>query len=167
MARAARSLRRAYEDGGSAEAREEMALAALYSGFALANARLGGVHGFAGPLGGMVAAPHGALCARLLPVVMAANVAALRERDPQSETLPRFREVARILTSDPGATIEDGLEWISSLCAALRIPPLRSYGLTAADFPLLMRNAAKASSMQGNPIRLTEREMEAILLQAL
>jgi alcohol dehydrogenase class IV len=167
MARAARSLRRAYEQGHDAHAREEMALASLYGGLALANARLGAVHGFAGPLGGMVPAPHGALCARLLPGVMAGNVKALRAREPSSPALVRYLDVARLLTGNPIASIDDGLAWIASLCAAFPIPTLGAYGLATADLPLLIRNAAKASSMQGNPIQLTETEMEGILLQAL
>ncbi|HLK57049.1 MAG TPA: iron-containing alcohol dehydrogenase [Chthonomonadaceae bacterium] len=167
MTRAARSLHHAYIEGDDADARKDMALASLYGGLALANARLGAVHGFAGPLGGMVPAPHGALCARLLPTVMAANVRALRERAPDSEALTRYVEVARLLTGDPDATIEDGLAWITALCANLDIPPLSAHGLTPAEFPLLIRNAAKASSMQGNPIRLTETEMEEILQSAL
>jgi alcohol dehydrogenase class IV len=167
MVRAARSLRRVYERGDDATAREEMALASLYGGLALANARLGAVHGFAGPLGGMVPAPHGAICARLLPVVMAANVRALRERDPDGAALLRYAEVARLLTGDPTATVDDGVTWIETLCAALPIPTLSAYGLTIADLPLLIQNAAKASSMQGNPIRLTASEMEEILRCAL
>ena len=55
---AARSLRRAYENGGDKEARQGMSLASLFGGLALANAALGAVHGFAGPLGGMLHAPN-------------------------------------------------------------------------------------------------------------
>jgi len=82
MERAARSLLRAFQDGKDLDAREDMALAALFSGLALANAGLGTVHGFAGPLGGMLPAPHGALCGLLLPHVMEANVHALKTRVP-------------------------------------------------------------------------------------
>ncbi len=166
LARVARSLHRAYAAGDDLAAREDMALAALYSGIALANAGLGAVHGFAGPLGGTIDAPHGALCAALLPAVMAVNVAALRERDAGGPALARYAEVARILTGDPDATIEDGLDWTQNLCIELDTLPLNVHALDEADIPLLIRNAAKASSMQANPIRLTEREMELILLSA-
>jgi len=165
--RFARSFRRAYAHGDDAAAREDMALVSLYGGLALANARLGAVHGFAGPLGGMVSAPHGALCARLLPVVMAVNLRALRERAPESPVLTRYEEVARLLTSDPTATADAGVAWIQALSSDLPIPALRAYGLTSAEFPLLIQKAAKASSMQGNPILLTEREREEILQGAL
>ena len=48
LRRGARSLRRAYEDGDDREAREDMALCSLFGGVALANAKLGAVHGLAG-----------------------------------------------------------------------------------------------------------------------
>ena len=91
MMRAARSLRTAYEDGRDAAAREDMALASLFGGLALANAGLGVVHGFAGPVGGMFHAPHGAVCAAFLPHVMAVNARALRARQPGSAALARVR----------------------------------------------------------------------------
>src|SRR5678816_3584886 len=90
MRRAARSLRKAVRDGHDAGAREDMAVAALFSGMALANAGLGAVHGFSGPIGGMFPAPHGAICAALLPHVMAVNIRALRLRQSNGQTLARY-----------------------------------------------------------------------------
>ncbi|HIQ04183.1 MAG TPA: iron-containing alcohol dehydrogenase [Anaerolineae bacterium] len=167
MRRAARSLRRAYEHGDDVEAREDMALVSLFGGLALANAKLGAVHGFAGPLGGMFPAPHGAVCASLLPHVIAVNVRALQERAPQSEALCRYDEIAQILTGDAGATANDGITWVQELCEALHVPSLASYGVTPADFPMLIEKASVASSMQGNPIKLTREEMQEILTRAL
>jgi alcohol dehydrogenase class IV len=163
IVRVARSIRRVCDGSDDAAAREDMALAALFSGIALANARLGAVHGIAGPLGGMVPAPHGALCARLLPEVMAANIEALQARDPESQALARYGEVARLLTGRVEATPEEGIAWTRSLCSELGVPSLGSYGLVAADIPMLIQNAARASSMQGNPIRLTDNELARIV----
>jgi len=167
LRRAARSLRRACDRGDDPAAREDMALASLFGGLALANARLGAAHGFAGPIGGMFPAPHGAVCARLLPFVMAVNVEALRRRLPESEALRRFDEVAQMLTGEPTATAEEGVERVRALCEGLPIPPLRAYGITPSDFPALIEKAAVASSMQGNPISLTGEEMQEILLRAI
>ena len=167
MRRAARSLRRAYERGDDAAAREDMALTSLFGGLALANAKLGAVHGFAGPMGGMFPAPHGAICGRLLPHVMAVNVRALQERLPGSEALRRYDEIARILTGSASATAADGVAWVQELCDALQVPPLASYGITPEDFPILIEKASIASSMQGNPIKLTPDEMREILTRAL
>ena len=166
MHRAARSLRRAYEDGDRA-AREDMALASLFGGLALANAGLGAVHGFAGPLGGMFPAPHGAVCARLLPPVMAANVRALQQREPDNPALRRYDEIAQIVTGNPAATAPDAVAWVEALTEALGVPPLSTYGLRREDFPAVVEKAARASSMKGNPIQLTTAELTAILEQAL
>ena len=167
MQLAARSLRKAYEHGDDPNAREDMALASLLGGLALANAGLGAVHGFAGPIGGLFPAPHGAVCARLLPPVMAINVLALRERQPESMALRRYDEVARILTANPAATAQDGVIWVQELCEALHIPPLSAYGMNAQSLPDLVEKSAVASSMQANPLKLTIEEMHEMLVQAL
>jgi alcohol dehydrogenase class IV len=167
IGRAARSLRRACAEGEDPEAREDMALAALFGGLTLANAGLGAVHGFAGPVGGMFGAPHGAVCGVLLPHVMAANVGALQKRLPESEALFRYDETARLLVGDANARAADGVAWVRALCAALRIPPLRSYGVTSEDFALLIQKASAASSMKANPVVLTSAELESILAAAL
>ena len=167
LARAARSLRRAFEEGHDKAAREEMALAALLGGLALANAGLGAVHGFAGPLGGMFPAPHGAVCARLLPLVMEVNVRALQERRPDSPVLRRYDEVGRIPTGRPAAGAGEGAAWVAELVDALSIPPLSAYGMRAADVPALVEKGAAASSMKGNPLPLTPAEMAEVLARAL
>jgi alcohol dehydrogenase class IV len=167
MQRAARSLRRAYDDGRDGEARADMALASLCGGLALANAKLGAVHGFAAPLGGTFPAPHGVVCARLLPLVMAANIGALGERAPGSPALARYGEVARILTGDSDAEAGDSVRWVRELCAALAVPPLADFGVTEADIPQVVAKAQRASSMQGNPIDLTDEELAEILHQAV
>jgi alcohol dehydrogenase class IV len=165
--RAARSLRRAYEQGDDADAREDMSLAALFGGLALANARLGAVHGFAGPMGGMFHAPHGAICGTLLPHVMAVNVDVLQKRDPQNPALQHYAEIAATLTADPEASAADGVAWVAELCRTLQVPTLASYGVTAADFPAVIEKASRSSSMKGNPIQLTPGEMREILGRAL
>lgn len=166
LARAARSLAAAYRDGSDLDAREDMALAALFGGIALANARLGAVHGFAGVLGGLTGHPHGAICARLLPFVMEANLRAVAERGDPS-TLARYAEVARILTGDPAADACDGVSWVQALCAEMEIPPLREAGLSLADADHVLPLARRASSMQGNPVPLTDDELRTILAAAL
>jgi alcohol dehydrogenase class IV len=164
---AARALPRLAENGDDREARREMAWASLLGGMALANASLGAVHGFAAPVGGMFPAPHGAVCAALLPHVMQANVEALRSRAPENPALARYAEVAAMLTGRPAATAEDGVRWIAALCRRLEIPGLRSYRVSEADVADLVAKAAKASSMKGNPIVLTESELARIISRAL
>jgi len=164
---AARSLRRAYENGADKDAREGMALASLFGGLALANAALGAVHGFAGPLGGMLHAPHGALCARLLPLVMEANLKALERRQPEHPTLARYIEIAQILTGDKNATALDGIKWTSELVNILNIPTLSAYRMSKENFPEAVEKTMKANSFKGNPITLNEAELRGILERAI
>ena len=167
MHHAAQSLRRAYENGADKEAREGMALASLFGGMALANAALGAVHGFAGPLGGMLHAPHGALCARLLPLVVEANLKALEMRQPEHPAITRYIEIAQILTGNKNATAIDGVEWVSELVNALDIPALSAYRMSEKDFPEAVEKTMKANSFKGNPIALNEEELRGILERAI
>jgi alcohol dehydrogenase class IV len=167
MRRVARSLRRAYDEGQDLQAREDMALASLFGGLALANAGLGAVHGFAAPVGGMFHAPHGAVCAALLPHVTAVNLRAMHERFNDSAGLSRYDSVGKILTGSEKATAVDGIRWMSELCKAFQIAGLRAYGVSETDTGVLVEKAAKASSMKANPIVLTDEELTEALQAAL
>jgi alcohol dehydrogenase class IV len=167
LRRAARSLKKAATNGGDIVAREDMCIASLFGGLALANAKLGAIHGFAGPLGGMYDAPHGDLCAGLLPHVMEANIESLQARASNSAALDRYDEVAQILTSLPAAKASDGVTWVHELCSQLRVRPLSAYGIQKSDFPDIVAKSRKASSMKGNPIELTGHELEEILEKAI
>jgi alcohol dehydrogenase class IV len=167
ITRAARSLKLVYQQGNQVAGRADMAWASLLGGLCLANAGLGAVHGFAAPIGGMFTAPHGAVCARLLPLVFEANYRALMERQPQNPVIGRFGEVARMLTNNSQANIEDGVDWLKQLCADLHIPALASYGVGQADIALLVQKSTAASSMKANPIQLTSDELGKILEKAL
>jgi alcohol dehydrogenase class IV len=167
IVRVARSLRKAFENGLDASAREDMALASLFGGMALANARLGAVHGMANPVGGFSNAPHGAVCARLLPLVMQANLKALRTRLPASPAIARYVEVARLLTGDETASAEAGAEWVRDLCSALDIRPLKEYELNPDDLRAVVEQSQKANSMKGNPVNLTDAELLSILQSAI
>jgi alcohol dehydrogenase class IV len=167
LQRAARSLRIAFDDGQNKSAREDMAMAGLFGGLALANAGLGAVHGFAGPIGGSFAAPHGAICAALLPHVMVTNLRALRQRAPDGAALPRFDQVARWLTGDASATADDGVQWIQQLVSDLQIPKLSAYAIREEHVADLVAKAMNASSMKANPVVLTPEELAGTLRRAL
>jgi alcohol dehydrogenase class IV len=160
-------LPRAWEDGGDLEARTAMSWAALLGGLALANAGLGAVHGFAAPIGGMFPAPHGAVCAAVLPYAMAVNVRALRARAPEGQALRRYEEIARLLTGRPQATADEGVQWVAELCRKLEILPLRTYGVREEHISDLVEKSARASSMKGNPIPLTGEELREIAARAI
>jgi alcohol dehydrogenase class IV len=164
--RVARSLKRAYENGADAEAREDMALASMMGGMALSNAGLAAVHALAGPFGAMFPAPHGATCASLLPASMEVNLRAAQSRHSGGEFLRRCEELARVLTGSPAASAEDGVAWIRELCRALNVRPLRVYGLTEAEIPALVERSRATSSMKGNPVALTDEEIREIIVRA-
>jgi alcohol dehydrogenase class IV len=166
LKRAALSLRVAYETPKSANARADMSLASLMGGLALTNAKLGATHGLAGPLGGMINAPHGALCARLLPFVVETNLTALQERQPSSEALRRYNEVAQIFLGLPTPS-KYMVIWLKQLCQDLEIPSLSQLGLTEAHIPEAVSKAQNTSSMKGNPVMLSDDELSGVLRRAL
>jgi alcohol dehydrogenase class IV len=162
MDRVAHSLFKAYEKDDRL-AREAMSLASLFGGLALANSGLGAVHGFASVLGGMYSAPHGVICARLLPAVMDVNIRALQRRMPESSALERYTEVARILTGKQDAGAAEGVAWVKTLCTQLNISLLSVYGISPKDYTQIVEKTIRASSTKANPIQLTPDEFYEIL----
>lgn len=167
LMRSRRALEPAVLRGPDAAQRDDLALASLLGGLCLANAGLGAVHAFAAPLGGMFDAPHGAVCAALLPHVMRVNLRALRRREPTSALHARYREVAQILTGDAAAEAETGIAWVEHLCRTLEVPGLAAYGMSADRVHELVDKAACASSMRGNSVALDEAELNEIAHAAL
>jgi alcohol dehydrogenase class IV len=169
ITRVARALRIAASASGATDldSRTDMSLASLFGGLALANAGLGVVHGFAAPIGGMFSAPHGAVCAALLPHGMAANLRALRARMNGHPAIARYRDVAVALTGDAAASPEAGIAAVAALSADLGVRGLRAYGVTPDHVTELCREAQRASSMKANPIELDEEELRDTLFAAL
>jgi len=118
-------------------------------------------------LGGLLNAPHGALCAAVLPHGIQMNIRALRERLPDSEALVKYKQVAQLLTGDSKAEAEDAVTYISNFCRMLGISSLRSYGLKTSAIPDLAAKVAKASSTKANHIELSARELAEIAERAL
>jgi alcohol dehydrogenase class IV len=167
LRRAAAGLRAAYADGSDLGARADMAMCSLLGGIALANAKLGAVHGLAGVIGGTADVPHGMACAALLAPVIEANVRALRSGPPGHPALGRYTEAARLLTGKPAASIDDGLTWIRDTVSQLAVPGLAAFGIGPQHADDIAAKAASSSSMQGNPVALTHRDLSAAVRQAL
>jgi alcohol dehydrogenase class IV len=170
-----------------------MALAALLSGIALANAGLGAVHGIAAPLGACIAAPHGAICAALLPHVIEANVRALRAEEAGrteeagagrpgqagspgaaaggGDALRRYAEAGRILGGGnrlcDAEAADACVDSLRRLVADLGIPSLGSFGLTHERIPQVAQLASRSNSMRYNPAKLTERDLIDVLSKTL
>jgi alcohol dehydrogenase class IV len=167
LRRAGTGLRAAYAGGDDLTARSDMALCSLFGGMALANAKLGAVHGLAGVIGGTADVPHGLACAALLAPVIEANVRAARSASSGAGVLDRYAEAARLLTGRPDASIEDGLAWIRETLVLLHVPGLAAFGLGPEQAAEIAAKALVSSSMKGNPVPLSHAELEAALLQAL
>jgi alcohol dehydrogenase class IV len=168
LRRAAAGLRAAYADGNDLAARADMSVCSLLGGMALANAKLGAVHGLAGVIGGTADVPHGLACAALLVPVIEANVRALRSAAlPGNPALDRYTEVARLLTGKPSAVIEDGLDWVRETVALLGVPGLGTFGIRPEQADEIAAKAAKASSTKGNPVVLSDDDLRDILLRAI
>ncbi len=144
-----------------------MATCSLLGGMALANAKLGAVHGLAGVIGGTADVPHGVACAALLAPVIEANVRAARSAPSGADLLNRYTEAARLLTGSPAASVEDGLAWIRETLRLLHVPGLAAFGLGPGQVDDIAAQAAVSSSMKGNPVALSPADLTAALLQAL
>jgi alcohol dehydrogenase class IV len=167
LRRAAAGLRAAYADGADLRARADMAMCSLLGGIALANAKLGAVHGLAGVIGGTADVPHGMACAALLAPVIEANVRALRPGPAGHPALARYTEAARLLTGQPAATIDDGLAWIRETVTRLAVPGLATFGIRPEQADEIAAKGARSSSMRGNPVALSDSDLRAIVRQAL
>ena len=167
LRRAAAALRAAYADGSDLAARADMAMCSLLGGIALANAKLGAVHGLAGVIGGTAEVPHGMACAALLGPVIEANVRALRSGPAGHPALDRYTEAARLLTGKPAASIGDGLAWIRGTVSQLAVPGLAAFGIGPQHAGDIAAKAAGSSSMQGNPVALSQSDLSAAVRQAL
>lgn len=163
----ARSLKIAYDEPNNLQAREDMAIGSLFGGLALANAKLGAVHGFAGPLGGMYPIPHGVACAALLPSVVRMNIKALQEEDKNHPMLERYLTIAQILTNNPDASINDSVKWIQELCNYMEIPSLGNFGITMKNAKEIIQKSKNSSSMKGNSIVLSDTQLEKIIKESL
>jgi alcohol dehydrogenase class IV len=97
---------------------------------------------------------------------MEENIRALQKR-VQGDAIRRYEAVARILTADSNATPAQGVAWIAETCRKLNVPPLRTYGVSPDDVPVLIDKAANASSMKANAIALTADELRKVIGQAI
>lgn len=164
ITRASAALPKLLKGGERPNLREDMALASVMGGLALANSGLGAVHGFAGVIGGRYDAPHGAVCGRLLPGVLRCNWNAVQEHGETGRET-RFRDVARWITGVPDLDrltdqLETWLDWGG-------LPRLSRYGVSPGDVGTIAAEAKKSSSMAGNPVPLNDNELVGILHNAL
>lgn len=147
--------------GECPQARDDMALVSLYGGLALANAALGAVHGLAGPIGGLSGAPHGAVCGRLLPFVLACNA----ERATGDAAL-RLAQVSEWIAGALGGTADQAPQTLMVWAQDAGLPGLAAMGVRTADLEELAQAAVGSSSMKGNPVSLDVAALVALMTAA-
>jgi len=153
-------LERIISGSESADDRQVMATGATLSGLALANAKLGTVHGLAGVVGGRTGQAHGSLCGLFAGPVLGTTISILRKAASPDPALARYRDLARLCTGHPFAEAEDLAEWIGGHAMAADLP--------RPDIPIAVRReiatgATGASSTAGNPVAIPVQELVGIL----
>lgn len=158
-----------YEQG-DAQGRSNMAYAALLSGITLAQVGLGSVHGLASPLGAFFPIPHGVVCGTLVAAASEINIRALQSREPGHPALIKYARLGELLTqnkySNTTVACNALVKILTDWTERLSLPPLRNYGVTAADIEHIVKHS-RGSSMKTNPIVLTDEEIGEILQMRL
>ena len=152
-----RSLETAYNDGTNLKAREDMLLASMLSGLALANASLGAVHALSSSLGAY-SIPHGKICAILLPYITKENL---------PYDIKRYGKIGSAITGKTFPSDKEagsaGLDFIHSLCKILSIPNnFKEYDIQKKSITNIIKNAGK-TNLNSNPKQFTEEELFTIL----
>lgn len=146
------SVLAAYRDGSDLAAHTDAAFGSLLAGLALANARLGMVHGLAHPLGARYHIPHGLVCAVLLAPVMRFNRGAAQEKYVRLD----------------GVMDGDAVGFVERLRDALGLPAdLKPFGVRAGDVPTLVAESLPSGSLAANPREATAEACTALLVGLL
>ncbi len=157
------NLRVAYKDGKNLAAREKMALASTYAGFAFTRANVGYVHAIAHQFGGKYHTPHGLANAIMLPFVLKYSSPVITER------LALLAVRAKVGTEDEDSDVlaQKFLDAVDQLNKDLGIPTTLD-ALREADIPALAKAACREAHT-GYPVPryMTQEICEGIIRQAL
>lgn len=132
-------------------------IAALYSGVALSNSRLGIVHGVASILGGRTSIAHGEICARFVRPFTETNISKARIEDEQ--IFNKYQEIASILGNDPNLPVDDLPVILKHYEGALEGLTLSSLSFLEQEGEDIAKESLLASSTQGNPFTYTKGEI--------
>lgn len=158
------SLRKVVDNGGDAQARENMAYAQFLAGMAFNNASLGYVHAMAHQLGGFYNLPHGVCNAVLLPHVQDYNIQA---------AAGRLKDIAQAMGVDVSAMSDEQgakacIEEIRKMAKDVGIPAgLKELGVKEEDFKTLAENALKDACAITNPVQGSESDVIELFRQAM
>ena len=157
-------------EGDQAQARSQMAYAAMLSGITLAQVGLGSVHGLAAPLGAFFPIPHGMVCGILVAEATRMNIDCMEAREAENPALLKYAQIGRLFRQrthleEVGARVFL-VHTLNQWTKQLQLPRLLAYGVTEAGLDHVVANA-RGSSMQTNPIVLSDAELKTILQKCL
>lgn len=153
----------AYTNGKNLAAREKMALASTYAGFAFTRANVGYVHAIAHQFGGKYHTPHGLANAIMLPFVLKYSAPAITGR------LAQLALRAKVGTADESseALAQKFLDAVDQLNHSLGIPTTLE-ALKEEDIPELAKAACwEAHTGYPVPRYMSQEVCEDIIRQAL
>jgi alcohol dehydrogenase class IV len=153
------ALKKLVREPRDLQARTDAAYGALISGIALANSGLGAAHGFASGIGGLFDVPHGLICAVFLAPVLRFNASVIRD------------QITDLVETGDLDVKGDALDWlVKEIQELLKLFDLervfKAYGIPASRTAEIAEKS-KGSSMSGNPIELTQKDKENLLLSVL
>jgi len=156
------NLRTACRDGKNLQAREKMALASTYAGFAFTRANVGYVHAIAHQFGGLYHTPHGLANAIVLPHVLRFSASAIT---PQLAQLA-LRAHAGEKGEDEELLAENFIDAVQQLNDDLGIPR-HLEALQDDDIPALAQAACAEANTYPVPRYMTQPQCEALMRQVL
>ena len=140
------NLPAAVKDGNNMEAREQMMLGCIITGFSFSNANLGLVHGIAHTLSAHFGLAHGMANATVLPYVMAYNAESCPEK---------MVELAKAIGIEPSGDLEKDKfllsETLLALTKELGIKTLSEQGISRDDFDMLANDVLAEPVLNFNP----------------
>lgn len=146
----------------TSEDRDTLAYTSMIGGVALANSGLGVVHGFAGPLGSVTGAAHGAICGALLPYGLKVN----RHFADDPIVIQRLDQIANWIIPIFGGMKADAFDTLAAWIADQGITGLASLGLKEVDIRAVATASQASSSMKANPVALPFEALVSVLEEA-
>lgn len=157
------NLPKVVENGNDMEARENMMLGCIITGFGFSNANLGLVHGIAHTLSAHFHLAHGNANACVLPYVMAYNA----ETCPD-EMIELAKAIDLPMTGDKEKDKYALADALLAMTKQLGIKTLSEQGITEADFDMLANDVLKEPVLNFNPRQgVTKEDVIDLLKKAL
>lgn len=156
------NIRTVVKDGSNMDAREQMMLGCVITGFGFSNANLGLVHGIAHTLSAHFGLAHGMANATVLPYVMEYNAVSCPEK---------MVDLAKAIGLVPTGNLEEDqyllARELKKLVKELGIKTLSEQGIKKEDFDMLAEDVLKEPVLGFNPRQnMTKEDVLGILEKA-